>query len=279
MEDEVVTLIGYWIAAFLTICILSFLYKDNPFYKFAEHLFVGVSAGYGVVLQLYDTIIPKLFTPLASPLADAGPISEVVTAELEQGWGLTKALSGAFYSAKDIGGWWFVYAGALVLSLMMFSKFSRTYSWMARWPLAFVVGTFAGLQVIASTSGDLVLQVQANMLPLVAESGLWWDSVNNILMIVGLICALLYFFFSRPHTGALGVASRIGIYFMMVSFGASFGYTVMGRISLAIGRAQELIEPGDAHPGAPWPAIVSLMVVGAGLVVLEKLGKLKDDEA
>jgi hypothetical protein len=37
---------GIWVAAFLTICIFSFLYEDNPFYKFAEHLFVGVSAGY-----------------------------------------------------------------------------------------------------------------------------------------------------------------------------------------------------------------------------------------
>jgi len=36
--------IGTWVAAFLTLSIFSFLYKDNPFYKFAEHLMVGVSA-------------------------------------------------------------------------------------------------------------------------------------------------------------------------------------------------------------------------------------------
>ena len=43
--------IGYWIAIFLTICILSYLYKDNPFYKFAEHLFIGVSLGYVIGLD------------------------------------------------------------------------------------------------------------------------------------------------------------------------------------------------------------------------------------
>ncbi|GAI60092.1 unnamed protein product, partial [marine sediment metagenome] len=35
-----------WIAAILTLSIYSFLYRDNIFYKFAEHLFVGVSVGY-----------------------------------------------------------------------------------------------------------------------------------------------------------------------------------------------------------------------------------------
>jgi len=43
--------IGVWIAAGLTLCVFSFLYKDNPFYKFAEHLFVGVSAGYYIALN------------------------------------------------------------------------------------------------------------------------------------------------------------------------------------------------------------------------------------
>ena len=39
-------IIGIWMSVFLTLCIFSFLYKDNPFYKAAEHIFVGVSAGY-----------------------------------------------------------------------------------------------------------------------------------------------------------------------------------------------------------------------------------------
>ena len=49
---------GVWIAALLTLFIFSFLYKDNPFYKFAEHLFVGISAGYYVILELWSVIWP-----------------------------------------------------------------------------------------------------------------------------------------------------------------------------------------------------------------------------
>jgi hypothetical protein len=57
-------LVGHWLAIFLTFCILSFLYKDNPFYKFAEHLFVGVSIGYIVIQQYYSVLEPKLVDQL-----------------------------------------------------------------------------------------------------------------------------------------------------------------------------------------------------------------------
>ena len=42
-------------------CLFSFLYKDNPLYKFAEHLFIGVSIGYYVSVQFWDVLKPKLW--------------------------------------------------------------------------------------------------------------------------------------------------------------------------------------------------------------------------
>jgi hypothetical protein len=52
----------------------------------------------------------------------------------------------------------------------------------------------------------------------------------------------MYFFFSREHKGALGATARVGITFIMVAFGASFGFTVMARISLLIGRFYFLLH-------------------------------------
>ena len=51
----------------------------------------------------------------------------------------------------------------------------------------------------------------------------------------------VYFFFSKEHKGVIGKISKVGIYFLMIKFGASFGFAVMGRISLLIGRVEELI--------------------------------------
>jgi hypothetical protein len=58
---------------------------------------------------------------------------------------------------------------------------------------------------------------------------------------IGTLTILLYFFFSKAHTGLYGKAVKIGIWYMMIGFGASFGYTVMARISLLIGRIQFLV--------------------------------------
>ena len=67
-------------------------------------------------------------------------------------------------------------------------------------------------------------------------------SFNAVVFTVGLLTSLLFFFYSREHKGALGVASKLGIFFLMVSFGAGYGYTVMSRISLLIGRFQFLLD-------------------------------------
>jgi len=48
--------VGIWVGALLTLCIFSFLYKDNPLYKFAERLFVGVTAGNYSALYLWTII-------------------------------------------------------------------------------------------------------------------------------------------------------------------------------------------------------------------------------
>ena len=60
-------------------------------------------------------------------------------------------------------------------------------------------------------------------------------------VMVGTVSVLWYFFFSLEHKRAGAGLSKLGILFLMVSFGASFGYTVMGRVSLLIGRVQFLL--------------------------------------
>jgi hypothetical protein len=80
--------------------------------------------------------------------------------------------------------------------------------------------------------------------PLITGGGNWLDTIminfSNLVVVLGVICGLIYFFFSKEHTGVFGRASRVGIWVLMVAFGASFGYTVMARISLLIGRVEFL---------------------------------------
>ena len=63
-----------------------------------------------------------------------------------------------------------------------------------------------------------------------------------LVVLIGVVSVLVYFFFSVEHTGVVGGVSKVGIYFLMVAFGASFGYTIMARLSLLIGRISFLLE-------------------------------------
>ena len=58
----------------------------------------------------------------------------------------------------------------------------------------------------------------------------------------------------------VGRLSRIGIYFLMIKFGASFGFAVMGRISLLIGRINDLKDYSSSEYNYATP-IISLFII------------------
>ena len=216
--------VGIWTGAMLTLFIFSFLYRDNPLYKLAEHLFVGVSAGYLIILSYWTVIDSNLIQPLALAFKGTGSHPENV--------GMFAAQQG------DYRGWLLLPA---VFGVLLFTRLIPRIGWMSRLALAVIIGTYAGIKTTGFAQGDFVAQVQASLQPL-WKAGDWAYGLNAILFTVGLLASLLFFFFSREHKGALGAASRLGMYFLMVSFGAGYGYTVMSRISLLIGRFQYLLE-------------------------------------
>lgn len=204
--------IGVWIAALLTLSIYSFLYKDNPLYKFAEHLFVGVSVGYGIVFSIYQGVIPYVWEPLKR--GSAGQTSE------------------------------FMVVIPLILGLLFFARFIPKYSWLMRFPIAFMFGTGAGVVIPLALQADIFVQLSSTISPFAAirNASLWSALGRTLLMFIGVICTLIYFFFSVEHRGAVGKLSKIGIIFLMVGFGATFGNTIMGRVALFIERIDFLIH-------------------------------------
>ena len=112
-------------------------------------------------------------------------------------------------------------------------RFSRKLSWLSRYPIAFsMMGT--GASVALAMHSSILVQMRQAMIPI--------ENFNLFLIFLGTITVLLYFFFSKAHTGVYGKFVSIGKWFMMVGFGASFGLTVMARISLLIGRIQFLVN-------------------------------------
>ena len=216
--------LSVWLGALLTLCIFSFLYKDNPFYRFAEHLFVGVSAGYYIILNFWTVIVPNLWEPLQrTMLGAAGP-------------GGPQSLF-----LPRLGDYRIFLAVPGILGLLLFTRLFGKIGWMSRFALAVIIGVYAGIRTTGAAQADFVAQVEGSLKPLWVAGDVG-ASVNAIIFTIGIITSLLFFFYSREHKGGLGVASKLGISFLMVSFGAGYGYTVMSRISLLIGRFQFLID-------------------------------------
>lgn len=269
MESTAMQTFGVWIAALLTLGILSFLYKDNILYKIAEAVFVGISAGYWFITYFWDNIYRKAYV-------------------------------GIFHE----GDLWLLVG--VVLGILMLLRLSNSIGWIARWPIAFIVGATAGLKLMVYLVTDAIAQVHATannmenytqvtnlpgqvfgvllvavlfvigyfiyrsivgdkstavkiglslILLVIAASGVslyvdWMGKpaliefgtfFGKLVVLLGTIAALIYFFFSKEHRGAFGTAAKLGTWILMITFGASFGYTVMSRMSLLIGRVDFLL--------------------------------------
>lgn len=223
--------IGIWISALMTIGIFSFLYKDNPYYKVCEALFIGISAAYWMVLSFWTTIIPNLFGKLFPTWTQSWAIPGLPTAHEHD---------------------WWLYFVPLILGIMLLMRLFPKYGWMARWPLAFIIGTTAGLRLIGFLEADFWGQIintinsfpsYASMSEAVNEGNYseLFKLSNAIIVVVSILACLVYFFFSIEHKGAVAKVARLGIFVLMVTFGAGFGFTVMGRIALLAIRLEFLI--------------------------------------
>lgn len=239
--------VGLWVGALFTLFILSFLYGDNPFYKLAEAVVVGTSAAYLMVTAFWSMIIPNLLAKLFP--------------EGTKSWALP-GLENTVKDGVDLGYTEreLIYIVPLILGVMLLWRLAPKGGWISRWPLAFFIGATAGFRLIGYMEADFVAQLSATVMPFVEMTNGsfdFWASVANITIVIGVLSCLVYFFFSIEHTGAVGKVSRLGIWFLMITFGAGFGYTVMGRIALLSQRLEYLfidwlwlIDPNNVLPVA-----------------------------
>jgi hypothetical protein len=198
------TNIWIWIAAILTLAVYSFLYKDNILYKIAEYLVVGVSVGYSIAITWHNVIISKMVVPVV----DYHLYYMVIPA---------------------------------IIGCLMFTRFFKKVSWLSKIPISVIIGWGAGVAIPLGFQMYILEHVKNTILiP-------WYDGnigslVNALIIFIGVIATLTYFYFSAKHKGVVGKIANLGIWYIMIAFGASFGYTVMARISLFIDRAQFLLH-------------------------------------
>ena len=238
-------LVGAWVAVGLTLFMFSFLYEDNAFYKFGEHLYVGVSVGYGISQAIWLNLIPKWWDPLFHAPYD-----------------LTLLIPG-------------------IMGLLFLTYLVPKVAWLSRWPMATIMGYGAGLAIPLTVTSLIFKQAEGTVKPLLrmtagatpgvdtSNAALWAD-FSTLLVLVGVLSVLVYFFFSIEHKGPVKAVSKIGILFLMVYFGASYGNTVQGRFALLYGRFADLTAYAKADYGYASYVLSGLLVLVLAVLRLRR---------
>lgn len=198
-----------WLAVIATLAILSVVYKENAFYRFFEHVFIGVATGYGIFITWRDALSQSWWKPMCE------------------------------------GGWFWILAP--LVALMFYTVYLPKYAWMSRFVISVMFGLGAGA-AFRGFATQVFPQITASFLPVIpGGSGehavSWGDALNNLVFLTTLICVMVYFFFSFRHENkAIQGTARLGRWLLMIAFGATFGSTVMARFSLLIDRIRFLLE-------------------------------------
>lgn len=201
--------INAWIGTLCTLAIYSILYRENPFYRLFEHMYIGLAAGYALGPYLVDVIYRYWWEPIRAE-----------------------------------GVWWLVFV--VPFGMYLYFIYSEKYGWVSRLVIGSLIGAYSGLTFQAFSSRYLPQLHGALSKPLWfppnAEGIYLSNIINNWIFIIILVSVLVYFTFSFEHRGAVKRTATVGRWFLMIGLGAIFGNTVMARMALLIGRIYYLLS-------------------------------------
>jgi len=198
----------------LSLLIFSYLIGDNPLFRSAIYLFIGVASGYAAVVIWHQVLLPRLFQPLLS--ADPNQLLPVVV--------------------------------PLGLSVSLLAKLSPRISWMGSFAMAMLVGVSAATALSGAVIGTLIPQSRAAMDAFASPTV--GRLLQGIVMLAGTALTLAYFQFSATRA-ADGSIKRsvifeflawIGRVFIAITFGVLFAGVYMAALSAMIERLSSMIN-------------------------------------
>jgi hypothetical protein len=221
--------IGPILAALLTIMMLSYIIGDNPFFRLACYIFIGVASGYAGAMAWHQVLWPGIGEPvLEHGLATFTDPTLIVTVFVP-----------------------------LVLILLMLFKLSAATAPYGTLPLALMVGIGAGVLVGGAITGTLIPQSLAAMAtldprvtaPQTGETGLE-RVINVIILLAGTLSTLMYFRFTvtRAASGEtrrsrmMSLIAGGGGFFIALTFGVMYAGAVAASVIVLSERVQFLAE-------------------------------------
>jgi len=203
-------------AAFLfTLFIFSYLIGDNPLFRIAVYIFVGVSAGYVAAVAWRQVIWADLFYPL---------------------------LTGTF--TRQI-----LLAVPLILSALLLTRVSPRLTVLGMPTMALLVGVSAAVAVGGAVTGTLFPQIGATINMFDSHSATSAAQfagmiINGAWILVGVTTTLVYFHFGARTTsdgsvrrfGLIELIAIIGSIFLAITLGVLFAGVYSAALTAFIDR-------------------------------------------
>lgn len=195
----------------LTLFILSYAIGDNVLFRLATHIFVGVAAGYAVIITLYNVILPQLIFPFIE-----GSSSER-----------------------------FLAISLLVPCILILFKLSPRLSKLGNPAIAILVGIGAAAAIGGATFGTIFPQTTASINVFSSQQLTSFSAlVNALLLLFGTITTLLYFQFNTrkrdSRNNSISMLFKfvgwLGKGFIAITFGALFAGVYVAALTALIER-------------------------------------------
>ena len=205
LSPEQFDLLAGALAFFFTVALLSYAIGDNALYRAALHIFIGVSAGYVVLVVIFQALVPRLVIPLMS-----GDL-------------LVMGLSGV----------------PLLLFIFLIFKAMRGGATIGSLPTAYLAGVGTAVAIAGAVAGTLLPLTQATWLSFLPGGSV--SPLSALIIVIGTVTTLIYFQFWLLRTdetgeparlGPMSIAAQIGQGFVVLALGMVYGGIILSGLAV-----------------------------------------------
>lgn len=215
---SILDLAGILLGFILTIMVFSYLIGDNPFFRLAMHIFIGVAAGFAVMVVFYNVILNQMIFPLI----------------------------------QNPGASLYLVVPPLILGLWLLTKASPRLTWIGNPVMAYLVGVAAATAIGGAVLGTLFPQIGATtrLFSLSGGASPWSRLLMGVFILAGTILTMLYFHFGVRQTPDQGPrrprwieeVAGLGQLVIAITFGVMFAGVYSASLAAFIDRMRFLID-------------------------------------
>lgn len=194
--------IGVLVSTILILCQLSLIAGDNFLFRWSTRVVIGFSVIHALIWGIY--------------WSNRYAIEPIMQGEL-------------------------IWIIPLLLGLMMYTRLTKNYAWISKYPMGLQLGVGFGVVTVSMVRSQILDQIRMTITDITGATSAY-ALLNGILVLIGTITVISFFFFTREHTGILGKSAYIGRIFIMSSIAVIWAGDYIWAMSMMAGQLQYLIK-------------------------------------